>query len=454
MAQHAEFQGRRSGQPLRLTAAEAIARVQPGWRVALSGNAATPTPLLKELMAQGERLRGTQLYSVLLMGENPFPDENSPFVRRALFMGPADRLAYGQGQVDYIPVFLKDIPGLFASGRLPVDAAIVQVSPPDEHGFMSLGTEVVGTQAAAHAAGLVIALVNPQMPRMYGSCHLHLSEVDILVETDTPLHSVPEGTLSEQERLIGQYIADLVEDGDTLQIGIGAIPNAALSAMHGKKDLGMHTELISTSVMHAVQAGILTGSRKTVHPRQITGTLMLGTPELYRFVDGNPMFQMYPSNYTNDVNLIARNRRMTAINSAIEIDLTGQVCADSVGTRMVSGFGGQLDFVRGANASEGGRAIMAVTSTAVVGGNLTSRIVPTLQPGAGVVTTRGDVRYVVTEYGVADLYGLSLSERAAALTGIAHPDFREELKAQAQARGLRPLQVGVGLQVASDSRDG
>lgn len=440
------IQRSRSGAPERLSAAEAVSTIQAGWRVAVSGNAATPTPLLRELMTQGERLRGTQLYSVLLMGENPFPDEDSPFIRRTLFMGAADRRAYGRGQVDYIPTFLKDIPQLFASGKLPVDAAIVQVSPPDEHGFMSMGTEVVGMQAATHAANFVIALVNPQMPHMYGNCHFHLSEVDILVEDDFVLPSVPESVMGSEERLIGEFIADLVEDGDTLQIGIGAIPDAALNAMHGKKDLGMHTELISTSVMHAVEAGILTGRRKTVHPRQITGTLMLGTPELYRFVHKNPMFQMYPSSYTNDVNLIARNRRMTAINSAIEIDLTGQVCADSVGTRMISGFGGQLDFVRGANASEGGRAIMAVTSTAAAAdGGRISRIVPTLREGAGVVTTRGDVRYVVTEFGVADLYGLSLSERATALTNIAHPDFREELKAAAQARGLRPLQVGIGL---------
>ncbi|ADY27229.1 acetyl-CoA hydrolase/transferase (plasmid) [Deinococcus proteolyticus MRP] len=430
--------------PQRLTAAEAVSRLRPGARVALSGNAATPTPLLHELMNQGERLRGSELYSVLLMGENPFPDAGSPFLRRALFMGPADRHAYGQGQVDYIPVFLKDIPELFTSGWLPLDAAIVQVSPPDRHGFVSLGTEVVGMQAAARKAPLVIALVNAQMPRMYGDCHLHLSELDVLVEDDFALPGAPAPALTPEEILIGQHIADLVQDGDTLQIGIGAIPDAALAAMHGKKDLGLHTELISTSVMHAVQAGIITGRRKTVHPGQITGTLMLGTPELYRFADRNPMIQMYPSNYTNDVNLIARNHRMTAINSAIEIDLTGQVCADSVGTRMVSGFGGQLDFVRGASASEGGRAIMAVTSTAQVGGRAVSRIVPTLQPGAGVVTTRGDVRYVVTEYGVADLYGLSLSERAQALTAIAHPDFREELRAAAEARGLRPLSVAPG----------
>ncbi|MDO4262894.1 MAG: acetyl-CoA hydrolase/transferase C-terminal domain-containing protein [Deinococcus sp.] len=430
--------------PAQLTAAEAIGRLRPGARVALSGNAATPTPLLHELMNQGERLRGTELYSVLLMGENPFPDEGSPFLRRALFMGPADRRAYGKGQVDYIPVFLKDIPGLFTSGRLALDAAIVQVSLPDRHGFVSLGTEVVGMQAAARCAPLVIALVNPQMPRMYGDCHLHLSELDVLVESDFALPSTQAPQLTPEETLIGQHIADLIEDGDTLQIGIGAIPDAALAAMHGKKDLGLHTELISTSAMQAVEAGIITGRRKTVHPGQITGTLMLGTPELYRFADRNPMIQMYPSNYTNDVNLIARNRRMTAINSAIEIDLTGQVCADSVGTRMVSGFGGQLDFVRGAGASEGGRAIMAVTSTAQLGGQAVSRIVPALQPGAGVVTTRGDVRYVVTEYGVADLYGLSLSARAQALTAIAHPDFREELRSAAEARGLRPLSAASG----------
>ncbi|WP_261664992.1 acetyl-CoA hydrolase/transferase family protein [Deinococcus sp. Marseille-Q6407] len=438
----------RTGTPARLSAAEAIAHLNPGWRVAISGNASSPTPLLRELARQGERLRGTELYSVLLMGENPLPNENSPFLRRALFMGPADRRAYGKGQLDYIPVFLKDIPGLFTSGRIRLDAAIVQVAPPDEHGFVSLGTESVGMQAAARSAPFVIALVNPQMPRMYGDCHLHLSEVDVIVEDDFALPSTEASVLTPEERLIGQHIADLVEDGDTVQIGIGAIPDAALSAMHSKKDLGMHTELISTSVMDAVQAGVITGRRKTVHPGQIIGTLMLGTPELYHFADRNPMFQMYPSNYTNDVNLIARNRRMTSVNSAIEIDLTGQVCADSVGTRMVSGFGGQLDFVRGANASEGGRSIMAVTSTALVRGQVTSRIVPLLQPGAGVVTTRGDVRYIVTEYGVADLYGLSLSERAQALTAIAHPDFREELEAAAAARGLRPLSVAPGLPTA------
>lgn len=427
--------------PQRLSLADAVAHLQPTMNVTVSGSSSTPTPILQEIMRQSDRLRGMSLYSTLMMGDNPFPHEDSPIIRRSLFMGAADRPGYGKGQVDYIPVFLKDIPGLFYSGRLRPDATVIHVTPPDEHGYMSFGTEVVGIQAAARMSPFVIALVNRHMPRMYGDCHVHVSEVDVIVEDDFAIPTLPMTEIGEIEAKIGGYIADMIEDGDTLQIGIGAIPDAALAAMSDKKDLGMHTELISSSVMAAVQSGVLNGSRKTVHPRQITGTLVLGTQELYDFVSDNPMFQMFPSSYTNDVNLIARNRRMTAVNSAIEVDLTGQVCADSVGTRMVSGFGGQLDYVRGAGASEGGRAIMALTSTATVKGEVHSRIVPLLRPGAGVVTTRGDVRYVVTEYGVADLFGLTLSERAEELIKVAHPDFREQLRDEAKARGLRPLAV-------------
>ena len=315
-----------------------------------------------------------------------------------------------------------------------VDAAIVQVSPPDEHGFCSLGVEVIATKAAVEAAPIVIAMVNPRMPRTLGDTFVHVSRFTAIVEVDWPLPELKREGFGEVERRIGEHVAGLIEDGATLQMGIGAIPDAVLASLEGRRDLGVHTEMISDGVLEAWEKGLITGAKKSLHPGKIVGTFVLGSERLYRFVHDNPLFELHPADYVNDPFVIAQNRKMVAINSAIEVDLTGQVVADSIGTRIYSGFGGQLDFIRGAARSEGGKPIIALPSTA----KGQSRIVPFLKPGAGVVTTRADVHYVVTEWGVAELFGRSLRERAKALIAIAHPDFREALLQGAWERGLLP----------------
>ncbi len=421
----------------RLTSPEdAVGLIRSGMRVFLSGNAATPTPLLKALAARKDELEGVELVHLLQMGEDPFLGEEMEghFRRRALFVGPADREAVNQGRADYVPIMLHQVPWLFKRGILPLDAAIVQVSPPDEHGFCSLGVEVIATKAALEVAPLVIALVNPRMPRTLGDTFVHLSRFSAIVEMDWPLYELKRTGFGEVEKRIGAHVAGLIEDGSTLQMGIGAIPDAVLASLEGRKDLGVHTEMISDGILEAWEKGLITGAKKTLHPGKIVGTFVLGSERLYRFVDDNPLFELHPADYVNDPFVIAQNRKMVAINSAIEVDLTGQVVSDSIGTRIYSGFGGQLDFIRGAARSEGGKPIIALPSTA----KSQSRIVPLIRPGAGVVTTRADVHYVVTEWGVAELFGRSLRERALALINIAHPDFREELLKAAWERRLIP----------------
>jgi 4-hydroxybutyrate CoA-transferase len=418
-----------------VSAAEAVRLVNGGDRVFTSGNVATPRLLLRALVGRQRELEGVELVHLLLIGDEfSAPGLEKHFRHNALFVGPGDRLAVSMGKADYTPIFLSEIPRLFTSGTLPLDVALLHVSPPDEHGFVSLGVEVLASLAAARAARRVIAQVNRQMPRALGDAFLHVSRVHAVVECDEPLPEFSCGTFSDVERRIGRHTADLIPDGATLQLGIGTIPDAVLASLTGKRDLGIHTEMISDGVMRAMEAGIVTGEKKTLHPGKAIATLILGGRDLYRFADNNPAFELHPSSYTNDPFIIAQNDNLIAINSALEVDLTGQVCADSIGTMIYSGFGGQLDFIRGAARSRGGKPIIALPATAR-GGEF-SRVVPTLKPGAGVVTTRGDVHYVVTEFGVAELYGQTLRRRARALINVAHPRFRAELERAAWERHL------------------
>jgi acyl-CoA hydrolase len=419
----------------RRSAAQAVCVVRSGDRVFTSGNAATPRLLLRELAKRKPALRRVQLSHLLLMGEDLAVEAGDGHLRHnALFVGPGDRAAVNDGQADYLPIFLSEIPALFYSRRLPLDVALLHVSPPDEHGFMSFGVEVLASKAAAETARTVIVQVNQQMPRVLGDSFIHASRVHAVVECDEPLPELEPAEYGETEKRIAEHIASFIDDGATLQLGIGAIPDAVIANLGGRRDLGIHTEMVSDGVMKAMEAGAVTGRRKSLHPGKAVATLVVGSRALYRFVDNNPAFEMHPSSYTNDPFVIAKNDRMVSVNSAIEVDLTGQVCSDSIGPKIYSGFGGQLDFVRGAARSPGGVPIIALPSTAC--GGRVSRIVPYLRHGAGVVTTRGDVHLVVTEFGAADLYGKNLRQRARSLIEIAHPRFREDLERAAGERKL------------------
>ena len=415
---------------------EAVSVVKSNDRVYISGNAATPFRLMEALAKRKDELKDVEITHVLLLGDDPLskPEMEGHFRHNSLFVGPADRAAVNEGRADYIPVFLYEIPSFFYSGLLPVDVAFLHVSPPDEHGFMSFGVECLASKSAAETARVVVAQVNDRMPRTLGDSFIHISKVAKLVEISEKLPELKSPPFTEVEKKIGGYIADLVEDGSTLQLGIGGIPNAALKAMFNKKDLGVHTEMVSDSIVEAIEAGVVTGAKKTLHSGKVVATFYLGTNKLYDAIDNNPIFETHPTNYTNHPFIIGQNEKMVAINSAIEVDLTGQVCSDSIGTRIYSGFGGQVDFIRGAAQSKGGKPIIALPSTAKKG--TVSKIVPTLKTGAGVVTTRADVHYVVTEYGVAYLHGKNLRERARALINIAHPDFRPLLEQEAKKRRL------------------
>ncbi|MEW6062105.1 MAG: acetyl-CoA hydrolase/transferase C-terminal domain-containing protein [Bacteroidota bacterium] len=413
---------------------QAASLVTSGDNVFLSGNAASPTDFLKVLAKRKEVLNSVSLYHLLLLGEDPLADESfkGHIQHAAFFVGQAERDAVMKGRADYIPIFLFEIPLVIASGAIPMDVVFVMVSPPDDYGFMSLGVECAASKAAVEYGKKVIVQVNEHMPRTHGDTFIHVSDVDFIVEHSQPLIELEMPEFTDVERRIAQYIAPLIEDGSTMQLGIGGIPNAVLSELEGKRNLGIHTEMVSDGVLKAIEKGIVTNAAKTFHPKKAVATFVLGTKRLYEFVNDNPMFEFLPSNYTNNPFHIAQNEKMVSINSAIEIDITGQVCADSVGPQIYSGFGGQLDFVRGSNASKGGKSIIALPSTAKNG--TVSRITPYLRHGAGVVTTRGDVRYVVTEFGVASLFGKNLRQRAAALINIAHPSFREELEKEAYQR--------------------
>jgi 4-hydroxybutyrate CoA-transferase len=415
---------------------EAVSAVKSKDRVYISGNAATPFRLTEALSQRKDELNDVEITHVLLLGDDPLskPGMEEHFRHNSLFVGPADRAAVNDGRADYTPVFLYEIPQLFYSNSLRLDVAFLHVSPPDEHGFVSLGVECLASKAAAETAKMVIAQVNDRMPRTLGDSFLHISRLAKLVEVSDELPELNIPAFTEVEKKIGGYIAELVDDGCTLQLGIGGIPNAALKAMFNKRDLGIHTEMVSDGIVEAINAGVITGAKKTLHPGKVIATFYFGTKDLYDSIDNNPIFETHPTNYTNHPFIVGQNEKMIAINSAIEVDLTGQVCSDSIGTRIYSGFGGQVDFIRGAAQSKGGRPIIALPSSAK--NDTISKIVPTLQIGAGVVTTRADVHYVVTEYGVAYLHGKNLKERAKALIEIAHPNFRPQLEEAAKKRKL------------------
>ena len=417
---------------------EAVEGLRSGMSVFLHGACASPLPL-EEAMCERTDLEDVNLYHLHLSGPAPFaePQRAQQFRSYSLFVGANMRKAIDEGRADFVPIFLSDIPWLFESGQIPLDVALVQLSYPDAHGYCSLGTSVDASLAAVKSARFVIAEINRQMPRTLGHSFVHMSEIDRFILSDRPLVPHEATSFTETERAIGRRIADLIEDGSTLQMGIGGIPDAALAELFDKQDLGIHTEMFSDRVVDLVEAGVITNRRKTFLPGRLITSFVSGSQRLFDFVDNNPFVEFHPCDYTNDTARIRRNDRMVAINSAIEIDLTGQVCADSIGTRIYSGIGGQMDFIRGAALSRGGKPIIALPSTAKNG--TVSRITPTLKPGAGVVTTRGHVHWVVTEFGAVNLHGLSLRQRGEALLSIAHPDFHSELKAALRERHLVSL---------------
>lgn len=410
-----------------MTAEEAVELIESHHRVYIGGGCGVPTPLLYALVARAPELRNVEIIHMLTAGEDPTtaPELAASFRHNALFIGHNTRRAVNEGRADFTPIFLGEIPKLFRQGILPLDVAMIQVSPPDRHGFCSLGVEVGCTLPAARTAKIVIAEVNARMPRTLGDSFIHISRLTALVESDRPLLELPQGETNSVAQAIGQHVAELIPDGATLQLGIGAIPDAVLSNLHGKRHLGIHTELFSDGVIDLVEAGVIDGEMKTIHQGKVVAGFILGSQRCFDWAHNNAMVEMHPTDYVNDPFVIAQHKHMVAVNSALQVDLTGQVCADSIGTRLYSGVGGQVDFIRGASRSEGGIPIIAISSTARDGA--ISRIVPTLDVGAGVVTSRYDVHFVVTEYGVADLYGHTLAQRARALINIAHPAFRDQL---------------------------
>jgi len=420
-------------------AARAVSRIRPGSRVFIGSACGEPQALVRAMCEAGGSLTDAELIHVLTLGVAPYTDPKyaANFRANAFFIGNSLREAVNQAQADYTPVFLSQVPALFKSRRVPIDAALVMVSPPDEHGFCSLGVSVDITKSAVESAKLVIAQVNRHMPRAQGDCFVNVNQIDYLVEHDEPLLEWPVSDTSDEViRGIAANVARLISDGSTLQLGIGRIPDAILQMLTDRNDLGIHTEMFSDGVMKLVQAGNITGKYKTLNRGKIVGSFAAGSRKLFEFMDNNPQIEMHPSDYTNSLTVIARHDNMVAINSALEIDLTGQVCADSLGERLYSGIGGHADFMRGAALAKNGKPVIAMPSTARTPEGLRSRISAVLSEGAGVVTTRGDVHYVVTEYGIAYLHGKNLRERAMSLIGIAHPDFRAELLYAAKRRRL------------------
>ena len=409
------------------TAREAVKIIKSGDRVFIHSAAAAPTRLIQAMTDRADELRGVELVMIHTEGPAPYAEEKykDSFIVNAFFVGPNIRKHVQSGRANYIPIFLSEVPGLFRKNIMPLDVALVTVSPPNSKGYCSLGVSVDISNAAIDTAKYVIAQVNPNMPRVHGNGIIHVNNIHAFVEVDDPIYEldIPEPT--DQELAIGEYITELVEDGATLQLGIGGVPNAVLRSMVNHKNLGIHTEMISDGIVDLVEKGVITGLNKVTDRGKIVAGFAFGTRKIYDFVDDNPIVELRDSDYTNDTSIIRKNPKVTAINSAIEIDIFGQVCADTIGTKQYSGVGGQMDFIRGASLSEGGKPIIALPSITKKG---ISRIVPTLHKGAAVATTRAHVHYIVTEFGVAYLYGKNLKERAKAMINIAHPSKREELE--------------------------
>ena len=412
----------------------AIRAIPAGRRILIGSGAAEPSQLVNGLVTAGEHLGDNEIVHLLTLGPAPYvaPGLERRFRHTAFFIGENTRAAIAEGRADYLPVFLSEIPSLIRSRRVRVDVALIQVSPPDRRGFVSLGVSVDIVRAAVETADLVIAEINRRMPRTHGDSFLHRSRIHHAIDVDVPLPEHAPEPLDEVARAIGRHVAGLIPDGATLQTGIGKLPDGVLAALDNHHDLGVHTEMLSDGVMRLVERGNVTGRKKTQLPGKLVTSFVMGSRALYEWVDDHPMIEMRPSDYTNDPSVIARQDRMIAVNAALAVDLTGQVAADTLGGRFYSGIGGQVDFIRGAARSREGKAILALRSTAK--GGAVSRIMPVLDAGAGIVTSRGDVRYVVTEFGVADLWGRSVRERAQALIAIAHPDHRSALLDAARAR--------------------
>ncbi len=415
------------------TADQAVQCIKSGDRVFIHSVAAAPQQLIRAMTDRAPELKNVEVVHLHTEGPAPYAAAElaESFHVNAFFVGANVRQALLEGHADYVPVFLSEVPHLFRRGILPLDVAMLHVSPPDKHGFCTLGVSIDVARAAFETAKTVIAQVNPRMPRTQGDALIHVDNIDAMVEVDGPLHKVPMPELTDADIAIGKHIAGIIEDGATMQMGIGSIPNAVLAALGDHKDLGVHTEMFSDGVIPLVEKGVINGRLKAKHPGRMVAGFVMGTQKLYDFIDDNPQVLMLDIAYVNDTAVIRRNPKVTAVNSAIEVDLTGQVCADSIGMRQYSGVGGQMDFIRGAGLSEGGKPIIALQSTTSKG---ESKIVPFLKQGAGVVSTRAHVHYIVTEFGVAYLYGKNLRQRATELIKIAHPDHREALERAAHER--------------------
>ncbi|GAA4812660.1 acetyl-CoA hydrolase/transferase family protein [Litoribaculum gwangyangense] len=409
-----------------VSAEEAVRVIKSNNRIYIQAAAAAPQLLMKAIVERHEELRNVEICHLHVEGETPYanPNYKDSFHVNSFFIGNNVRHTLTAGNGSYTPVFLSELPLLFKRNILPLDVAFIHVSVPDKHGYCSLGVSVEATLAAIDNAKIVIAQVNKQMPRTHGDGIIHHTEIDLFVECDEPIPTHYLGEPTATENKIGDFVASLIEDESTLQMGIGSIPNAVLSRLTNHKNLGLHTEMFSDGVIDLILNDVINGDFKAINPGRALATFLVGSKRLYDYVDDNPFIEMRASDYVNDASIIKQNPKMVAINSAIEVDLTGQVCADSIGAKMYSGVGGQMDYIRGASLSEGGKAIIALPSVTKKG---MSRIVPSLKPGAGVVTTRSHVHYVVTEYGIANLYGKTIKDRVKALVNIAHPDHRETI---------------------------